>query len=88
MSLIKILTFLRLTSSIVEIPLSKLQQERRTWDPAAWATAVVLAFFVAKLGRVSADWELLADKSKSWLNENHENITEAMFEKALSLFPS
>ena len=57
------------------------------WKDDAWATTVVLAFFATRLEDLQADWELLADKSKCWLDLGYDGVVEEMFEMALGLFP-
>ncbi|CAG7835806.1 unnamed protein product [Allacma fusca] len=77
-------------ASIVGINIRTLQEEgeKNDWDPEAWATVTVLAYFTARLTSFSEDWELLADKSKLWLSEHYEDtVVEEMFERALSFFP-
>jgi len=44
-----------------------------------------LAFFLEKLNTLQDKWELVADKSKIWLLENHAAQVDVMFEAGRKL---
>ena len=56
----------------LELSLSELSQppsDLSRLSSKVWATALVLAFIIKRFDSLKAEWELVADKSKSWIDK-------------------
>jgi len=64
---------------------AKSECDRNGWNSNAYAATLALAFFLEKLKHLNDKWELVANKSKTWLIQNFVQQVDAMFVSATKL---